>query len=370
MTNLAKIMLIALTLGAFGIYLTSCSQSEILETTTENTAEQLSGEFKLSEHGWLHFENEAALDAAKKEVFQYMRDGNLDEFDKKYGYKSLNTAYWETMENLTDDEKIAMGTQRQVFDEYKDIFTFVGEGEDTEAVRIIESDLLATLLNHRGVYQIGDEIHKYDYDVVKIIKDGDVDKLNNIEQINSSDANMGIEVKSHNKNRRFTQDNDDELNMRLPACENLGTYTANSSKKKARRVQGRVTFEEVGFVDGYSIYVTIRSVKQRQFVVWYDNNWNGWLRTRSWDLRSWYKPFAPGAVDEFFAPGLTDTGETWGVISRSAHSFQFVGNVDDDGVAYLNIDYNAMFQGYWTGWGGRTYTSYASNDLHTIACFR
>ena len=244
MTNLAKIMLTALTFGAFGIYLTSCSQSEILETTTENTIEQSSGEFKLSEHGWLHFENEAALDAAKNELFQYMKNGNLDEFEKKYGYKSLHTAYWETMENLTDDQRITMASQRQVSDEYKDIFTFIGEGEDMEAVRTIESDILATLINHSGIYQIGGEIHKYNYDVVKIIKDGDVDKLITLEDINSSNPSLNVVVEPHNHNRIITPNSDGSLNFRW--CGGDGTWKENSDRKKARRVQGRLTIDEVG----------------------------------------------------------------------------------------------------------------------------
>ncbi len=354
-------MLTALTFGAFGIYLTSCSQSEILETTTENTIEQSSGEFKLSEHGWLHFENEAALDAAKNELFQYMKNGNLDEFEKKYGYKSLHTTYWETMNKLTEAEKIEMGTQRQVFDEYKDVFTFVGEGEETEAVRIIESDVLATLLNGRCIYQVGDAIHKYNYDVVKIIKDGDVDKLATLDQINLSNESLGIEVVSHDENT--TLDSDNASSLLLRGCGNLGTRRANSSKKRARRIQGRVTFES--FIDG-SINITIRTVKQRQFVVWYDNNWNGWVRARSRDLRSWYAPLAPGANDEFFSPGLTDTGEEWGVVGISAFSFQLMGLAS---TTYdLLIAYDAEFDGHWTG--GRTYSSSASNDQHRIDCWQ
>ena len=38
MTKLAKIMLIALTLGAFGIYLTSCNKSEDLSQEITETA--------------------------------------------------------------------------------------------------------------------------------------------------------------------------------------------------------------------------------------------------------------------------------------------------------------------------------------------
>ncbi len=297
--KLAKIMLIALTLSAFGIYLTSCSQSDILETATENTIEQSSHEFKLSEYGWLHFESEAALDAAKKEVLEYMQNGNLDEFEKKYGHKSLHTAYWETIDKLTEAEMIEMGTQRQVFDKYKDIFTFVGEGEDTEAVRIIESDLLATLLNEKGIYQIGDEIHKYNYDVVKIINDGDVDKLTALEDMNSSNPSLNIVIEPHNHNRTFVSNNNGDITMRM--CGNTGTQDFNGPNKRSRRVQGRLIVDELGGTGSFTITVSAR--KQRRFVFWFDNNWSGWVESKTTDFRVWPSFFVAGNNDIIFLPG-------------------------------------------------------------------
>jgi|GEM_PF-1586220 len=361
MTKLAKIMLIALTLGAFGIYLTSCSQSEILETTTENTVEQSPQEFKLSEHGWLHFENEAALDAARNEVVQYMRNGNLDEFEEKYGYKSLHTAYWETMENLTDEQKITMASQRRVSNEYKDIFTFIGEGEDMEAVRTIESDILATLINHRGVYQIGDEIHKYNYDVVKIIKDGDVDKLTTLEDINSSNPSLNVVVESHNHNRILTTNSDGGLTMRED-CNGDKTHKVSSAKKKARRIQGRITLDPVGNTVFH--HVTISARKQRQFIAWYDNNWSGWVESRATDFRAWQSFTAPGSTDIFFYSGESKKRTNNEGFLATVFYQENIGAVGSPGV-WLNFDLE--FEGHWNG--NRHFNTSYEDSQHLIECY-
>ena len=65
MTNLAKIMLIALTLSAFGIYLTSCNKYDsILETVVDTNVDQ---KFTV-ENGMLVFESREDMDLTLVEL--------------------------------------------------------------------------------------------------------------------------------------------------------------------------------------------------------------------------------------------------------------------------------------------------------------
>ncbi|RIV18907.1 hypothetical protein DYU11_25740 [Fibrisoma montanum] len=57
------------------------------------------------------------------------------------------------------------------------------DGEDLEVVRIIDSDILATVLNKEGVVVFGNDAYKYVENKVYYIRDFEPSKLNNLDDI-------------------------------------------------------------------------------------------------------------------------------------------------------------------------------------------
>lgn len=98
MTKLAKIMLIALTLSAFGIYLTSCNKSDsILEDVVEDAVQQVV-QAPTTENGWLHFADDASMDAAFVELIENFNE--VQAWETKYNHNSLRARYETAVEEI------------------------------------------------------------------------------------------------------------------------------------------------------------------------------------------------------------------------------------------------------------------------------
>jgi len=124
---------------------------------------------------------EATIGTLKKQQNQLRKWES--QFD---GFTSMNTAY----ENLTESDFEKMAAANTT-DGYENIITFVGVGEQREAVINIEDPLMASLVNKDGLLQIGEDVYKINYDQVVKVKVSDINKL---EGARLSNKNASLEV--------------------------------------------------------------------------------------------------------------------------------------------------------------------------------
>lgn len=189
MTKLAKIMLIALTFGAFGIYLTSCNKSDISEELTD-TIEQVESttmNFRV-ENNTLVFNSFEDYIHTTDYVRTLDRD-QLDLWEEEVGFTSARKLYDMALDELelaTNLEEV-----ETIESKYKKAVKFT---EDDVSL-LYGSYYMSTLLNEDGIVRIGEGLTKYTEDKMINILDGDIDKLNIALQNFEEDAENGIYVR-------------------------------------------------------------------------------------------------------------------------------------------------------------------------------
>ena len=263
MTKLAKIMLTALTFGAFGIYLTSCSQSEIVENTTENTIEQ-TVQAPTNENGWLHFADDASMDAAFVELIESFSE--VKAWEAKYNHNSLRARYEAALEEIDAAEAMGIGFE-QLIEQYKDVLQVVGEGDERQIVCIVDDIVTPALLNEDGILQVGQYISKYSTDKIKIITDGDASKIAMLDDIDETNEAMGIEVIDFNE--------EEEIESRGIRCfsefTNIERFvTVNNSPN--RRVRFRISLYRSN--QSYRLYMLHEMRGQRRTGVWLNSGFD------------------------------------------------------------------------------------------------
>jgi len=215
MTNLAKIMLIALTLSAFGIYLTSCSQSDsILETVVDSNVDQ---KFTV-ENGMLVFESREDMDLTLVEL----RSLSMEDFNQWETQIEVNTIYGAFNAVIAAEDAISNYYESLPLNEqkkYRDMpevnSDLYKEMMDRGVIKIIEDNdgtsyfgyavidpSMAPILNLDGFVKMENKIYQYTNKGFKIILDGDFAKIPQLQAIKDThiDDTFVVSVEDENTN--------------------------------------------------------------------------------------------------------------------------------------------------------------------------
>ena len=196
MTKLAKIMLIALTLSAFGIYLTSCNKSDsILETVADSNVDQ---KFTV-ENGMLVFESRENMDLTIVEL----RSLSIEDFNQWEIQTGVSTIYGAFNAVIAAEDAISDYYESLPLDEqkkYRDMpeinSNLYKEMMDRGVIKIIQDNdgtsyfgyavidpSMAPILNLDGFVKMENKIYQYTNEGFKIILDGDFAKIPQLDAI-------------------------------------------------------------------------------------------------------------------------------------------------------------------------------------------
>ncbi len=99
--------------------------------------------------------------------------GTLAQWESNFrSFTSLQNAY----NNIPDEELVKIAENNSTQD-YENIVTFVGEGEERALVMTVDDPILARIFNKEGLVQIGEKIYKITYSNLYITS---VDNLNKL----------------------------------------------------------------------------------------------------------------------------------------------------------------------------------------------
>ncbi len=152
------------------MFLTSCEKKELV-TPVEGEEQQQEGDRK-------------AFAVISDNEFKSILTGE-SEFVAEEGFVSMLDIL--TQIDSTNNEQEYL----RLIEEHKDILIF---DEDGTPELIVESSGLASMLSPKGYLQVGDKIMKIGYNTVKTIEDGDVSKINLLDEINATDETKNVTV--------------------------------------------------------------------------------------------------------------------------------------------------------------------------------
>ena len=254
------------------LFLLNSCKKEVLHNSSTNSENTSTIQHSLKRQGLniLEFESEQAL----QDTLLFLRgkdDAFLDTWEVQKGFTSMRKIFNEVAEaeiqvankyeNLPPQALAAL-QNKPVEHSQKAILhknMLVTRNTDDGAQyyeKNIHTDELSRVVNEDGIVIVGDKIYQHISDKIKIITDGDVNKIPLLKAAVVTNANQNIQVFSvsgTNTFNRSCQSNDGRL--RIIVYEDF--------------IQNTSTFYPTNKVTTYR--VRVRSLQRRLFGAWYDN---------------------------------------------------------------------------------------------------
>lgn len=196
--NIKSVLVVALLCGIFW----SCQEESLLQDDLVVADDN----FEIRAHnGYLWFKDSATYSATLEKLEGYSRE-ELDQWEEELGFTSIRSIFekavdedekfFEAIEKLPEEEiqpKFANGIapHSKFVLQNAELFRFNSEGWFDINLPYAH---IHKLLNRDGIIRIGDNIMKYSSNAVKIIRDGDENKIGLLESIKKTDSKAGIKV--------------------------------------------------------------------------------------------------------------------------------------------------------------------------------
>ena len=184
----------------------ACSQDDLTEASSTVVEEDFTVRVK---NGYLEFKDQATLDNLKAQLEDKSRE-ELDAWEGQFkGFTSLRSldeqsvdaqeAWFEELRNMPETERLELMRSDEKF-WYSDFIKQHGELfslQDSGTYKLKKAPTTADLLgflNKESIYKIGNEIHVYQNNALKIITDGDEGKIRMLESINETEEDLNVKV--------------------------------------------------------------------------------------------------------------------------------------------------------------------------------
>ena len=204
MKNLLKPSLYLAALVAISGVFYACSDEEITDVSPTE------GDFTVRvNNGYLEFKDQATFDRIKT-VVEDKDSAALEAWEAQFeGFTSLRSVeekaidaqeiWFSQLRNMSEEERLVIQQSDDDFwysDYIKDnLSTFILGDSGIFSLNLVgPATSLIPLLNKDGIYKIGDEIHVYNSNVLKIIHDGDDSKLQMLSGIDENNDELNVSV--------------------------------------------------------------------------------------------------------------------------------------------------------------------------------
>lgn len=241
--NLIK-AIVCIAIAVFG---SSCSHEDTIETTENQKSISVL-------NGMIVFESEQVFEET---IAKLMKNQNeLDQWESQFkNFTSMRSSY----NNLSEDdyEKIEKNNTSNYFHDLLKIT----EGDEPEARMNIDDLVLATLVNHKGCLQIGQDVYKFRYDTLYKTNFENIQNLNQIDLLDKQSLkSAGIETfeVTHNYNEIDLSDNKADR-----------TCDKRYWKKKRKRLKGEQWTTHIGSL--YSGAGARTKHQKRSARIWWRN---------------------------------------------------------------------------------------------------
>jgi len=207
-------------------------------------------------NGFLEFKDQATLDNLKAQLADKSWE-ELDAWESQFkGFTSLRSfdeqafdaqeSWFEEISKMTDSERLQLMQSPDNFfysdfiRQHDESFTTQDSGIYRLNVSLGSSDILG-FLNKEGIYKIGEEIHAYQDNMLKIITDGDENKIKLLKDIYESNEDLEIKV-SHYSTLPFRGGEASNGRQLIEIIDNQrkGCDHRNGESKDDDRVTGEV----------------------------------------------------------------------------------------------------------------------------------
>lgn len=129
--------------------------------------------------GTLRFSSFSHFERVAAELTKNQSKTGLNAWQAKFtGFTSMRSAF----KQLTETEMTQIGLTKSTKG-YENFLLLKEDGNELEAVRVIDSDVLATIFNKDGVVRFGDDAYKYVEDKVYVIRNFTPQKLKSLSQV-------------------------------------------------------------------------------------------------------------------------------------------------------------------------------------------
>lgn len=184
----------------------ACSQDDLTEASSTVAEEDVSVRVK---NGYLEFKDQATLDSFKAQLEGKSRE-ELDAWESQFkGFTSLRSldeqsvdaqeAWFEELRNMPETERLQLMRSDEKFwysdfiKQHGKLFSLQDSGIYELKIAPTSANLLG-FLNKESIYKIGNEIHVYRNDALKIITDGDESKIKILESISETNEDFNVKV--------------------------------------------------------------------------------------------------------------------------------------------------------------------------------
>jgi hypothetical protein len=222
------------------------------------------------ENGRLRFSSEKVFEDTVQRLSQAQSPEALDMWEQQWGpYVSARTAFGRIKEE--DITRIANAHSTRGYDGF---LSLTGEGENREAVRNIDSPVLATLANQEGLILVGDDAFRFFYDRMIKINDFEESKLNGLELVRQSDASRGMEVypitRKTLQREAFELDKDGQVTASSREVNCISDYWHGGTLCCKKRLVGEVYASSHAYNSYYWASIVGRTKHQKRTSgIWY-----------------------------------------------------------------------------------------------------
>ena len=269
----------------------ACSQDDLTEASSTVAEEDFTVRVK---NGYLEFKDQATLDSLKAQLEGKSRE-ELDAWESQFkGFTSLRSldeqsvdaqeSWFEELRNMPETERLQLMRSDEKF-WYSDFIKQHGKLFSLQDSGIYElkkaptSANLLGFLNKESIYKIGNEIHVYQNNALKIITDGDESKIRNLESISETKEDFNVKVIN------FTEvpfNGSETINGRqqIAVTTFVGGGQSCEDVEDRDRVTGEVAITNYG--DGSGIWTQILEIGVTN---WYrDGLFGGYTRKRTREM--------------------------------------------------------------------------------------
>ena len=284
-------------LVAIGCLFYACSDEELSDVSPQEA------DFTVRvKNGYLEFKDQATFDEINSSLKDKDREA-LDAWESQFkGFTSLRSVdeksidaqdeYFDKLSKM-DEEELKTIKQQKGDDffysdfllNHKDIFILEGEGVYHLNLPLFVFDKVK-FLNRKGLVQIGDSLYQYGANTIKIIQDGNYQKLKGLSRVTENNENLGIAV--HKIERKQIQlYNTSRFSGEVNASPLIRAYACEDTRDRDR-VKG---FVEQGYGKGTPPGYPFSVIAYFPYVDVWAENWRrdgifgGWTRKRTSSLR-------------------------------------------------------------------------------------
>lgn len=306
---------IAILLFAVVLLIGGCKKDTI-ELNKNNIIQNETNNVTLK-HGILNFSDRTTFEKIYSELIMMSKE-QADEWEKKLGFVSqryifnqivdAENAWNDKYQNYSQEELKKISPHSELYYKYVNngLIKVFDEGTENESYNYsVFNPSYTYVINEQGFVAIGDSIYQLTADKLKIITDGDFDKIKNIAEINSSNNNIIVE----NKQNIMTQISRGEWDW----GGNTG-WIASGSSVGSKRIRMSVAFSSNLYSTGKGCSVTynvnVQCEQRKTFGGWtkvttytaINGNWNARLWLSDYSSVSYQQTFSyAGGINNFWS---------------------------------------------------------------------